>query len=331
MRQEISAGKRGRKSVWDDPVKLQALYAEFGEGPEGERHFNELLDTLSLMGDWGERTAKILKARQDGQLLEAIAADLGMHGENVHQAEKRGLQALREMRQSNLVALPRLGDVGGSPTIWSNPQAIVEHYGGQAQFDSLLGRLEGVKSDERPNWGKRLADVLRRLMAGEFQHQIAPDYEVVARNVGVSGYQALEALDVLAVGGEVKPPSYGEHKKIKKVNEIMTRYGSEDIFWRLIGKLEDVFWQKLGEKVYDQAWQVAEGLAILRAHVGGKSLKEIGKALGGGEPFQALSSERVHKLEKWALENLDRLQRGEEVRFRKSEGRLEALGRPRKN
>lgn len=315
MRQEITERRKtGPKAIWDDPQKLQELYTEFG----GEDNFDELLDTLSWTGDWGDRATRILRARLEGNTLEEIAAVLGIAHENVWLAERRGLQALYEMRDNKLVALPRLAEGKGAKSIWNNPRGIMEQYGGEQVFNNLLHKLEAIESPQRPRWGKRLVSILLRLMSGEFPSEIAGDYGLNRHRIGALGYQALEALDILAKGEELKLFSHVEVLIRKRLSEIFQQFGSEEKFWKLIQMFEDIFWEKLDEKKYHEAWQVAEGLAILRAKAEGKSNVEIGRALGT-EAFP-LTKARVQQITAWALDNLNCLQRGEEVQFRAPSG-----------
>lgn len=322
MRQELTERRKGgMRTVWDD---LPALYAEFGVGEEGKQRFDQLLNKLSLTGEWGQRAAEILRAREAGRTQQEVAEEIRKNFGvtlNITKAERRALKPLREMRDSELVALPRLGFRSGAGTIWNNPLEIVNQYGGRQQFDDLLNNLTKIKSDEQPEWGKRLSDILRRLVAGELQREIALGYETTVALVSLLGYQALEALDMLEAGEEVIPPSRGKHNLAKRVSDITGRYGKPEVFWNRLEQFEAVFWKMLEKKEFDKANQVAEGLAILRAHAGGMSLEDIGRALGGGKPFEPLTRERVRQLEGWALENLDRLSRGEEVEFRKPKGR----------
>ena len=296
MRQEISTERRGRKSVWDD---LPKLYEEFG----GQENFDKLLDELGWLSNWGAQSAAILRSRHEGKTPQEIASALVISPSAAEALATGALRALRDLRGQKLI---RIGQVGKASrfTIWNNPKEIMRKYGGpgddyESRFDNLLNQLAAIEAPWAPGWGKRLVNVIRGLMSGKLLSSIAEEEGRSESWASRLGYEALRVLEALARGEQVTPP-----RVRRKIDEIFTnRYNNPETFWKLV---EELSWS--GE-TFRERNQSAEGAAILRARAEGKRYEYIGVALG-------ISYDWVRQVEAWALENLDRLQRGEEIQFR---------------
>lgn len=297
--------KSGPETVWDD---LPALYVEFG----GQDAFEKLLDELAWSGNWGAQAAAILRNRRDGMTLEQIGDALGVSHVTALIQERLALRTLHDLRDRKLAPMGKGSGQAGRMSIWNNPRGIMRHYSGgkrtyEKRFADLLHRLEGIEAPWSPGWGRRRAKFLRALMEGKGQAEIGEEYDISVSSVHSLGFEALAALEALTQGKEVVPPRIGEGTKIDP-SLFTNRYNDPKVFWNL---LEEFAWS--GEEWHERN-QAAEGAAILRARAEGKTHQEIGEVLG-------TTKQRIEQIEKWALENLDRLSRKEEIEFRARSGR----------
>lgn len=289
MRQSArEPGRPGPKTIWDD---LLALYESFGT----KEKYELLLVKLAWSSGWGAQAAAILNLRREGRTLEQIATDLEVNiAPSIFKLERQALRVLREMQGDEAVPVGKPGESSG-PTIWNNPQGIVNEYGGPDNFRILLGRLSEIEMpwQGKQKWGQRLVDILQARLAGKSPREIGEAFKVSGSRVISLCQEALSVLDCLLQNEPVCPPR--RKKSWEEVNQEFThRYGTPKIFWDYLEKLS-----------WLDNWG-AEEAAVLRALAMGWTLQQVGDIF-------TISREAVRLMKEKGLTHLDALVRGEEA------------------